>query len=270
MLRALTPGQLSSGNRGKIKMTMSKFGALVLPACLCLLSGTTAGAQDKPAEVFVYTTYHYCDFSKQDRADEIYAQSQKPVNEALVKDGSISSYGWLAHKTGGKWRRADYYTAGSVQALLDAQEKMGNQADPKNKKIDAEFGSICSSHDDYIWRRVAGNIGTVNRGGAAFSTYYVCDQNRETEADALVTQVFGPVYDKMVSDGKLKSWGWNEHIVGGSYRRLATFSGADMKSLKEARAAIVNAIDDNELGSTFTDICGDHTDYMWEIKFQAP
>ena len=133
-----------------------------------------------------------------------------------------------------------------------------------------EFGSICSSHDDYIWRRVAGNIGTVSRGGAAFSTYYVCDQNREDEADALVKQVFAPVYDKMVSEGKLKSWGWNEHIVGGSYRRLATFSGADMKSLMEARAAIVKTFDDNALGKTFTGICGDHTDYMWEIKSQAP
>ncbi len=245
-------------------------GACVLPACLCLLFGMTANAQDKPAEVYVYSTYLYCDVSKQDRADEIYEQSQKPVNEAAIKDGTISSYGWLVHKTGGKWRRADYYTAGSVQALLDAQKKMSDQADPKNKKIDAEFASICNSHDDYIWRRVAGNIGSVARGGAAFSTYYVCDQNREDEADALVTLVFAPVYDKMVTDGKLKSWGWNEHVVGGSYRRLATFSATDMKSLMETRAAIVQAFEDNKLGETFTEICGDHTDYMWEIKSQAP
>ena len=253
-----------------MKRTMT--GATVLPACLCLLFSLTASAQDKPADVFVYATYHYCDFSKQDRADEIFDQTQKPGYEAAVKDGSISSYGWLAHKTGGKWRRADYYTAGSVQALLDVQAKMGAQvdADAKSKKLDAEFGAICSSHDDYIWRRVAGNIGSVARGGAAFSTYYVCDQTRESQADALVTQVFAPIYDKMVTDGKLKSWGWNEHIVGGSFRRLATFSANDMKSLMEARAAIVQTMEDNPLGDTFTSICGDHSDYMWEIKSQAP
>jgi len=242
----------------------------MLPAVLCLSFAGAASAQDKPADVFIYTTYHSCDFSKQDRADELFAQGQKPGYEAAIKDGSISTYGWLKHQTGGKWRRADYFSAGSVQGLLDAQKKMGDQEDAKAKKLFAEFGSICSSHDDYIWRRVAGNIGTVNRGGAAFSTYYVCDQNREDEADALVTQVFAPVYDKMVSEGKLKSWGWNEHIVGGSYRRLATFSGADMKSLMEARAAIVKEFDENALGKTFTGICGDHTDYMWEIVSQAP
>ncbi len=251
-------------------MKMMRTGAYVLPACVCLLFGMTANAQDKPAEVYVYATYHYCDFSQQDRADEIYEQTQKLGNEAAIKDGTISSYGWLAHQTGGKWRRANYFTAGSVQALLDAQKKMGDQADPKNKKIDAEFGSICNSHDDYIWRRVAGNIGTVARGGAAFSTYYVCDQGREDEADALVTSVFAPVFDKMVTDGKLKSWGWNEHIVGGQYRRLETFSATDVGALMAARAAIVEAFDDNPAGDTFTDICGDHTDYMWEIKSQAP
>jgi hypothetical protein len=230
----------------------------------------TANAQDKPADVFVYTTYHNCDFSKQDRADALFEQTQKPGFEAAVKDGTISSYGWLAHQTGGKWRRADYFTAGSVQGLLDAQKKMADQEDAKAQKAFEEFGAICSSHEDYIWRRVAGNIGTVARGGAAFSTYYVCDQGREVEADALVTQVFAPVYDKMVTDGKLKSWGWNEHIVGGSYRRLATFSATDMKSLMETRAAIVQAFEDNALGDTFTEICGDHSDYMWEIKSQAP
>ena len=79
-----------------------------------------------------------------------------------------------------------------------------------------------------------------------------------------------PKYDKMVAEGKLKSWGWNEHIVGGEFRRLETFSAADMKSLMEARAAIVAAADDTPLSNTLTDICGQHTDYMWEIKSQAP
>jgi hypothetical protein len=251
-------------------MRTIKSGTVGLAACLGLLFGMTANAQDKAPEVYVYVTYHYCDFSQQDRADAIFEQSQKPGYEAAVKDGAISGYGWLAHQTGGKWRRAGYFTAGSIQALLDAQKKMDDQADPKNKKIDQEFGQICSSHEDYIWRRVAGNIGTVERGGAAFSTYYVCDQGRESDADAIVTQVLAPRYDKMVADGKLKSWGWNEHIVGGEFRRLETFSATDMKSLMEARAAIVEAGDDMPLGDTLTDICGQHTDYMWEIKSQAP
>ena len=245
-------------------------GAVLLQACACLLFGSAAMAQDKPDERYTYVTYSVCDLTQQERADEIFAQLQKPVYDAAVADGTIKSWGWLAHHTGGKWRRAMYFGSTSVQGLLDAQTKIGDQIDAKNEKLSNEFGKICNSHDDYIWRTVAGNIGTVARGSAAFSVYHVCDQGREEQADALVTQVFAPVYDKLLAEGKIMSWGWNEHIVGGDFRRLATISAKDMKSLMEARAAIVETMYDNPLGDTFTDICGPHTDYMWEITSQNP
>jgi hypothetical protein len=162
--------------------------------------------------------------------------------------------------------------AGSVQALLDAQKKMGDQTDAneKSKRLAAESSAICPSHDDYIWRSVAGNSGTVSGGGASFSTYYVCDQNRESEADAIVKSMLAPALDKMVADGKLKAWGWLEHIVGGKYRRLATMSAADVRSLMEARAAVVETMQDNPAGDMLNAVCGDHTDYIWEIRAQAP
>lgn len=251
-------------------MRTSMHGAIALQAGVCLLAAQAAFAADMPAERYVYVTYHVCDLAQQDRADAIFAQVQKPVYEAAVADGTISSYGWLAHHTGGKWRRASYYGAGSVQALLDAQQKLGDQMDAKNKKLGEEFDKICNAHDDYIWRTTAGTLGSVNRGGAAFSVYYVCDSNREAQADALVERVFGPVYDKLVAEGKLKSWGWNEHIVGAQYRRLETYSATDVKALMEARAAIIEAFEDEPLGDTFTDICDSHADYLWEITSQKP
>jgi hypothetical protein len=78
------------------------------------------------------------------------------------------------------------------------------------------------------------------------------------------------VFDKMVADGKLTSWGWFEHIVGGKYRRLATMSAGDVKALMEARAAVVEATEDNAGGDVITEVCGEHTDYVWEIRAQAP
>lgn len=254
-------------------MKLIRNGAWVLPACICLLFSVTASAEDKPAERFIYATYHYCDFSQQDRADEIFNQTDKVAYDAAMKDGTINTYGWLAHQTGGMWRRASYYGAGSMQGLLDAEQKMIAQsaaANDKTKKLDKEFGSICKQHDDYIWRTVAGNVGAVGRGEAAFSTYYVCDQTRENQADAIVKEMLAPIFDKLVSEGKLKSWGWAEHIVGGKYRRLETMSASDMKTLMEARGAIVEALDGNPAGDAVTDICGEHTDYMWNIKAQAP
>jgi hypothetical protein len=44
-------------------------------------------------------------------------------------------------------------------------------------------------------------------------------------------------------------------------------TGADHKSLLNARNEAIDAIyaDDNELGAEFSDICGPHVDYMWDI-----
>jgi hypothetical protein len=244
-------------------------GAIALQACLFLTIAGTAQAQDKPKELYIYATYHVCDLAQQDRADEIFNQLDKPILDAAIADGTIMSFGYNAHNTGGRWRRVQHFSAPTVQGLLDAQKKMSDQADAKNEKLGNEFAKICNAHDDYIWRRVAGSVGTVAPGGAGFSTYYVCDA-REEQADALVEQVFAPVYDKMVAEGKLKSWGWLEHIVGAQFRRLETLTATDMKSLIEARDAINAAFEDNALGDAFTDICDSHADYMWDIKASYP
>jgi hypothetical protein len=240
-------------------------GAVLLQSCLLLAFAGASQAADKPAESYIYGTYYVCDVTLQERSDEIFNALDKQFYDAAVADGSLTGYGLYAHQTGGKWRRLVYSTAPSIEALLDAQKKIGDQIDAKNKKLDTEFGKICNSHDDYIWRRIAGNAGSTSPGGAAFSTYFVCD-SREVQADAIVTQVFAPMYDKLVADGKLKSWGYLEHIVGGQYRRVATMGAADMKTLMAARAEINQALTDNPLGDTFTDICDSHTDYMWEVK----
>ena len=240
-------------------------GAALLQSCLFLTVSGTAQAAEEPEEVFVYGTYYVCDVTQQERADEIFDKANKPVYDAAVADGTLSGYSYYAHHTGGKWRRGVFSVAGSIDALLDAQDKVGDQIDAKNEKLSTEFSKICNKHDDYIWRSVAGNAGTSDPGKAVFSTYYVCD-SRESQADALVKQVFAPVYDKLVADGALTSWGYLEHIVGGHIRRVATMSAADMKSLMAARSQLNEALTDNPLGDTFTQICDAHDDYMWEVK----
>jgi hypothetical protein len=242
-------------------------------AALLLLGGAgaslTAHAQDK--ESYTYSTYFYCDVTKQDRADEIVGQLDKPAFEAVIAGGTVSNWGWLKHHTGGKWRRVQFYSASSIDALLAAQKAVGDRTDAtaKGKALGKEFGDACKSHDDYIWRSVAGNVGAT-RGPAAFSVYYVCDMTREDQADALVKRVYAPIYDKMVAEGKLTSWGWMEHIVGGEYRRLATMTAKDISSLMAARTALVATFQDDPLSGVLDDICGSHADYMWETQFQAP
>jgi hypothetical protein len=245
-------------------MTWLTWSSLV--GLLCV-SGMAVAQQ---TDSYTYATYFYCDVTKQERADEIVAQLDAPIYDAAVADASITGWGWLAHHTGGKWRRVQFHQASSIDGLLAANEKIGDQIDAKDKKLAEEAGKICNAHDDYIWKAVAGNATTQARGKAAFSVYYVCDATREDQADALVKQVFAPMYDKLVAEGKLTSWGWLEHIVGGEYRRLSTMTAPDVKSLLAARGGIVAAMQDNKLGDAFTDICSSHTDYIWEAKAGKP
>jgi hypothetical protein len=239
-------------------------GAVLLQGCLLLAVAGAAGAEDKPPEAFVYGTYFVCDVTQQERSDQIFKEVDQQFYDAAVADGSISAYGLYAHQTGGRWRRAMFEVAPTIQALFDSQKKIGDQADAKNKKLEDEYGKICNTHDDYIWRRVGGNVGTTAPGNAVFSTYFVCD-SREDQADAIVMQVYAPAYDKLVAEGKLKSWGWLEHVVGGEYRRLATMTATDVKTLMEVRTSIVES-QDNALGDAFTNICDSHADYIWEVK----
>lgn len=237
--------------------------------CSCALIPVTALAEDEQ-ETYIYSTYMYCDVTQQDRADEIVAAVDKPIYDAAVKDGTITGWGWLAHHTGGKWRRVRYHTAGSVEKLLAALEAIGEKQDAADDSD--EFGKICNSHDDYIWRGVTGSGGDVlstARGKVGLSAYYVCD-SREGAADEIVKAVFAPLYDAHVGDGKLTSWGWSEHLVGGKYRRLATMTAEDWPALFAARASIIEASDDSELGDVFADICDSHADYMWEIRYENP
>jgi hypothetical protein len=268
MLAPLKPGPVLPGEGKKMKTMPMSLTAFLVFACVSLPA--PAAAQDKPPENYIYGTYFICDVTQQERSDEIVQQLYKPLWDAAVTDGKVTKWGWMAHHTGGHWRRLMYFSAPSVAALLDAEKKVYDEATAKNKKLDTEFGKICNSHDDYIWHGIAGSAPNVARGGASFSTYFVCTQTREEEADALVKQVLAPVYDKMVADGKLKSWGWSEHVVGAEFRRLATFTATDVPTLMSARAEIVAALTKNPLGRTFDGICGSHADYVWEIKTEKP
>ena len=85
--------------------------------------------------------------------------------------------------------------------------------------------------------------------------------------------MFAPVYDKAVADGKIKSWGWLSHVIGGEYRCLSTMSADNYGDLLAARAEILETIygdGENPAGKEFGEICTSHTDYLWDIEHQKP
>ncbi len=244
----------------------------ILPVALvALLQAPLVAAQDEEPTMYTYATYFYCSTATQEKADELVKKNTAPHYDAAVKDGTISSWGWMAHHTGGKWRRIQYYQSDSLPGLLKAQETVNARIDKAMNGQDDGFGAICSGHDDYIWQLEAGGT-AEKRGKAGLSTYHVCDLNREERADEIVKKVFAPVLDKAVADGKLTSWGWQSHVVGGKYRRLATMTAGDHISLLQAWGDVLNSVygdGDNAEANEFSDICYSHSDYLWDILHES-
>jgi hypothetical protein len=197
------------------------------------LLSVAALAQDEEAQRYTYATYFHCNVGLEDQADA-FMKRNAPILDGLVEDGTILAWGWLKHHTGGDWRR------------------------------------ICPRHDDYLWQAEGGTSGK-ERGKIGFSVYHFCDINREDRADEIVAEHVAPILDKMVEDGKLTTWGWQSHVIGGRARRLQTMTATDMGALLSARQEAIATIyeEDNEAGTEFSDICGPHVDYIWDIVHEA-
>ncbi len=241
------------------------LGVSLLALAVALPSGLSAQEEEEKKETYIYATYFYCKSSGFDAIDAAMAEHTAPVYDAAVKDGTIGGWGWLAHHTGGKWSRLFYHVSDSMDGLFAAQATM---AERSKDLPDGGFMEACSSHEDYIWQ-AENNSGLMDkRGDAAMSVYYVCDISREERADEIVNEVMAPLYDKAVKEGKITSWGWSSHVVGGKYRKLGTMTGESFPALLKARGEILQALygdGDNPLANEFSQICGSHSDYLWRI-----
>jgi hypothetical protein len=246
--------------------------AVLMLTVLAAPAVVRAQQDDEPVRPFVYSTYYECDIADQGLADMIWKTVQTPIYDAAVDDGTISAWGWLVHHTGGKWRRASYFTAPTIEALMAAQEILGDRVQQADSQAAARFSRICGAHDDYIWQSVTGSggegsIAVAKSGEAGVSQYMVCKMSEQERADELVKEVFAPIYDGLVADGKLSSWGWLEHSVGGEYRRLFTLRGADHATVLEAWGDAVNQMEEKHESETkeLNEICYSHQDYIWTI-----
>lgn len=235
---------------------------------ICLAASSPGAAQTEANPVFIYATYFRCSNAKVETADDSILKFYKGALDDMVRQKTVSSWGWLVRNTGGEWSRAGYATGASIKELLAALQQLEVRSDHIPKKV--AFDEACNSSEDYIWHELAGNDARGHRGVASFSTYYVCDQSREEQADALVKRVLAPMYDKLVADGKLTTWMWAEHVIGGKYRRLATMTAPNMDALLAAREELAKATEHDALTDVVSSICGSHQDYLWEVRQQGP
>lgn len=250
----------------------------IATACAALVwSWGAALAQDNgTSSMFAYATYFICEPEGESRADEIIKTSFKPHYDSAVEQGDILSWSWLQHYVGGTWRRALVLIAEDMDSILDASGALGEIIEDRTPEAGRTFSSICSMHEDYIWQTIDGvgsGAASDDRGSAGFTAYMQCDMYRESRADDLVRDTFGPVYNRHVGDGQLTSWNWLKHHVGGQWRRILVLGASDHKSLMRARDSIVDELTDRRFDRArreMNEICFTHQDYMWDILFQTP
>ena len=176
---------------------------ILLCAVAALVLPMTAVAQEEEAATppFVYATYFECDSTREWLADAIAEQLYKPIYDEAVSEGVLSGWGYLAHHTGGKWRRVLYRVAPTIEAALASLPAIGEKVQAANADAAREFGSICSSHVDYLWQSVVGSSGAdlaMERGEVGFSVYMTCDEVTESDADEVFKTHAAPIYDAEV------------------------------------------------------------------------
>jgi len=251
---------------------MRKVQCIGVGLAMSLVSMAVVAQDEEPAS-FSYATYFHCNVGMEDAADAL-MERDAPIIDGLVEDGSIKGWGWLAHHTGGSWRRIRYHMSDSAEGALAALETIGDAIAEVHGEDDPAgdaFAAACPKHDDYLWQVEAGTLGE-ERGSVGFSVYHFCDINREERADEIVNEHIAPILDKMIEDDKLSSWGWSSHVIGGKARRLQTMTAEDIGTLLSARREAIDTIydEDSEAGTEFSEICGPHADYIWNIVHEKP
>jgi hypothetical protein len=252
-------------------LLLALVGALVIPAA----APDTAVAQDD-ARPMIYASYFRCDPAGEEGAMEIVRDIWAPIVRTHMDAGHVDAWGLITHHTGGPWRQALYHVGSDRAALLGAMDAMVAEFGADHPDAAAEYSTICPTHDDYIWIYVTGSDPAEEvaqtRPVAGLSTYWVCEEGRESLADLLTEEVFAPIYDQQVAEGLLNSWGWYSHFVGGKWRRLLVLDGSDHESLLQARGAVIRAIrsEHPDMGAEFSRVCDGHTDYLWDIAIAEP
>lgn len=227
-----------------------------------------ADNHEEKEKTYLYATYANCDVTGEDAADATFDKYMAPEYKNALEQGEIKGWGYLKHHTGGSWRRLTYHMSGSVLDSLKAIEKMGDRMDGKLTPRNNDYGRACHTHDDYIWELKFGTA-REQRGKVGMSVYFVCDMNGESRADELVEKEFAAIYDAHLGPGKLTSWAWMTHVVGGKYRRLLSTTAENLDDLLNTRAELLRSFGGSSAGREFSSICGSHSDYIWNIAMEG-
>ena len=99
-----------------------------------------------------FSAYMICDMAKEERADELVREVFGPIYDSHVGEDGLTSWNWLSHNVGGKFRRALIMGAPDHKTLMrERAEIIEELGERRRERSLREFNEICGSHDDYMW-----------------------------------------------------------------------------------------------------------------------
>ena len=106
---------------------------------------------DAPLGQVSISTYYACDMSREDRTNEIFEEVLAPLYQKHMDLGHVASWGFYAHRSGGRFRRLETFSGADHKTLLNMQDAIFDEAFQTNALAMQEFYQICDSHTDYMW-----------------------------------------------------------------------------------------------------------------------
>ena len=245
--------------------------ALILSLTLSVAMPAAAQDDEGPTS-YLYATYYVCDQATQGNMDGLVAANEAPVFDEWVEDGRLLAWGYLRHFTGGAWRRAQYHASPTLEDAFRNQTEIFGVIYEDNREGGQARAEACAGHDDYVWVSTLGSPPGTARGDVSLSVYYECSVADQQRADDIFGEIIGPILDEAQEAGRIGTWSWLSHVLGGEYRRLQTMSGDDYATVAAVRVeALRRAGRENpELAREFNEICPTHVDYLWDIVHEAP
>lgn len=97
------------------------------------------------------STYYACDVSREGRTNQIFEEVLAPLYKKHQDMGHLASWGFYAHRSGGRFRRLETFSGADHKTLLNMQAAIYQEANTNAPLAMNEFRQICNWHDDYMW-----------------------------------------------------------------------------------------------------------------------
>lgn len=247
---------------------------LVCPVFLVAMAAASPSHAQDEGQPLIYASYYQCGPGATEMLDRL-AAGWGPALQPQIDAGAVNAWGILTHDTGNEWTFGVYHIGSDfapIRGAITAAAEAASQSDPG---VMEALGSTCPAHEDYLWANVAssGQAGDLGdgRSTAALSIYWVCAQGREGVADLIFEEMIAPALAEEIAAGRLASWSWNAHVIGGKYRRLLAMDGPDHASLIDVLGAFGRAFGENPAaGGAFNEACDGHQDNLWNVLVAQP